>query len=283
MRVALETMTVSSNNKTMQYIAAAVFAVIVGGTVALLMQKTDNPVTPDPELTGIAKATKLMSSSETAKDGFQILNELVNSNDAEATYLASRLYLGRMPEEYCPDSTRNMYLMLQNANCIEADYEKAHQLLEKAVALDSMNYQGLYELGRDVLAGNNRQHDVDLHLFPVRSEPLREQEQHGHVPVVAAAVHFPGVDGGIVLPLRLRVRQGVHVRAKGDRLRRLGREEDGLHARDGELFEPVGRAPFDRLPDEFLRFKQLEAELRDAVQLPPQAHGLRQQGFDVFA
>ena len=162
MRVALETMTVSSNNKTMQYIAAAVFAVIVGGTVALLMQKTDNPVTPDPELTGIAKATKLMSSSETAKDGFQILNELVNSNDAEATYLASRLYLGRMPEEYCPDSTRNMYLMLQNANCIEADYEKAHQLLEKAVALDSMNYQGLYELGRDVLAGNNRQHDVDL-------------------------------------------------------------------------------------------------------------------------
>ena len=162
MRVALETMTVSSNNKTMQYIAAAVFAVIVGGTVALLMQKTDNPVTPDPELTGIAKATKLMSSPETAKDGFQILNELVNSNDAEATYLASRLYLGRMPEEYCPDSTRNMYLMLQNANCIEADYEKAHQLLEKAVALDSMNYQGLYELGRDVLAGNNRQHDVDL-------------------------------------------------------------------------------------------------------------------------
>ena len=35
--------------------------------------------------------------------------------------------------------------------------------------------------------------------------------------------------------------------------------------------------------DERDRLGQLAPHLRDAVQRPPQAHGLRQQGFDVFA
>jgi len=123
------------------------------------MTKGDNPVI---ELTGIAKAADMMKNPDKAKEGFDYLNELANENDVNAIYLLSRLYFGKNNNEYDPDSIRNMRQVLLDGQLIKNDYNKAHELLFRAIEINPQDYHALYELGRDCLAGNNREHEKEL-------------------------------------------------------------------------------------------------------------------------
>jgi len=114
------------------------------------------------ELTGIAKAADMMKALDTAKEGFDYLQELANSHNSEALYLLSRLYFGKSNNEYDPDSTRNMRQILLDGHVISSDFNKAHDLLLKTIEINPQNYHALYELGRDCLAGNNREHEKEL-------------------------------------------------------------------------------------------------------------------------
>ena len=123
------------------------------------MTKGDNPIV---ELTGIAKAADMMKTPDKAKEGFALLNEMANDKDINALYLLSRLYFGRNNNEYDPDSIRIMRQVLLDGQILTNDFMKAHELLLKIVELDSKEYHALYELGRDCLAGVNREHEKEL-------------------------------------------------------------------------------------------------------------------------
>ena len=143
------------------YIISAICAaaLLVGLTFWLRPAKVVDPV---EELTGLPKAAYLMKESSTSKDGFDQLNSMVNEGDASAIYLLSRLYFGKINNEYDPDSIRNMRQVLLDDQLITTDFEKAHALLLKTLEKDPKEYHALYELGRDCLAGNNREHEVEL-------------------------------------------------------------------------------------------------------------------------
>lgn len=165
MRVALESMSTSSFQKIWYVAAVAVVFALIVVAGAWVLGGFDSKVKteePELELTGIARAVDMMYNDNNAKEGFLLLTKIAEDNDADATYLLSRLYFGRLTSEYDPDSIKNMRQHLQNVRCIQIDYEKAHQLLEKTVEINPQNYFALYELGRDCLAGNNRQHEKEL-------------------------------------------------------------------------------------------------------------------------
>ena len=169
MRVALETMNgkpmgLTNNSKKIFAIVAAAVLLLVGISIFFFVSTPETKVVvrQGPKLTGIALAAEQMKSSATAKEGFEKLQQMADNNDAQAVYLLSRLYFGKTNTEYDPDSIRTMRQVLQQEDCIAIDYDKAHDLLLKAVKLNGHDYHALYELGRDCLAGNNRNHDREL-------------------------------------------------------------------------------------------------------------------------
>lgn len=139
------------------YFVTALFAaaVLVGLTLKLRPNQIE-------ELSGISKASHLMRESSTAPEGFMLLNKLVDDGDVQSTYLLSRLYFGRNNNEYDPDSIRNMRKVLLDDHLITCDFERAHKLLLRTIEIDPNEYHALYELGRDCLAGENREHEREL-------------------------------------------------------------------------------------------------------------------------
>ena len=180
MRVALETMdgaTMGMSTKMKAAIAAVIATIVVlaGITTYSLLTKpkpkviTKNVVVHEaPKLTGIALAADQMKNSATAKEGFQKLQEMADKKDPNAVYLMSRLYFGKINTEYDPDSIRTMRQVLLQENCIKNDYERAHAMLLETIQLNANDYHALYELGRDCLAGNNRNHDRELNTEDFR-------------------------------------------------------------------------------------------------------------------
>ena len=169
MRVALETMNskpmgLTNNSKKIIAIVAAAVLLLVGISIYFFVSTPETKVVvrQGPKLTGIALAAEQMKNSATAQKGFEKLQQMADNNDAQAVYLLSRLYFGKTNTEYDPDSIRTMRQVLQQEGCISIDYDKAHALLLKTVKLNSHDYHALYELGRDCLAGNNRNHDSEL-------------------------------------------------------------------------------------------------------------------------
>lgn len=174
MRVALETMNskpVGLKDNTKKIIAgvAAAVLLLVGVSVFFFIITPKTKVVTQkvvvhegPKLSGIALVADKMKNANTAKEGFQQLQQMVNDRDAHATYLLSRLYFGNSSEEYVPDSIKTMRRVLEQEKCITDDYEKAHQLLLDVVQLNKKDYHALFELGRDCIAGNNRNYDNDL-------------------------------------------------------------------------------------------------------------------------
>jgi len=93
--------------------------------------------------------------------------------------------------------------------------------------------------GPALLARLKEQHDVLRKLLPVTGEQLRKQQQDGHVAVMAAGVHLPGVLRAPALVRVLLARERVHVGAEGDRALRLLGVEHGLRARGRDLAQIV--------------------------------------------
>ena len=87
---------------------------------------------------------------------------MVEEKNVDATYLLSRLYFGRNINEYDADSIRVLRQILSDQQKIGTNFEKAHQLLLETIKLDPREYHALYELGRDCLAGIDREHQKDL-------------------------------------------------------------------------------------------------------------------------
>lgn len=100
-------------------------------------------------------AVNKLKSKETAKIGLEELEDLAASGDYEATYLLSKLNfdLNEKKEfDIIPDSIG----VLKLSSGIKHDYDKAHLLLEKAVALNPNDCNSLYDLGCDYLVGNRK-------------------------------------------------------------------------------------------------------------------------------
>lgn len=135
---------------------------LVVGITKIVLDKIHGEIPVSVELKGIAKAADMMKNPDTANDGFEYLKELVNENEPDAVYLLSRLYFGRNNNEYDPDSIRNMRQILIDGQLITNDNNKAHELLEKTIEIAPKEYHALYELGRDCLAGTNRDHEKEL-------------------------------------------------------------------------------------------------------------------------
>lgn len=139
--------------------------VIIGGcvliltlTVCILLNMFKKQEFSDNEQTVFAKAVELMKNASTGHEGLQLLDELVEQDDADAVYLLSRLYFkSKSPSDICPDSIR----LMQNAIGITPDNVKAHKLLIKASELNPNNYFALYELGCDYLGGEARTDVID--------------------------------------------------------------------------------------------------------------------------
>lgn len=148
-----------------------VLLLVIGITKVFWDKRSDN--IPVIELTGIAKAADMMKIQDTAKEGFDYLNELADKQDGNAIYLLSRLYFGKNNNEYDPDSIRNMRQVLLDGKYITSDFNKAHELLLKTIEINPKEYHALYELGRDCLAGNNREHEKEL-----ETEDFREAYQY---------------------------------------------------------------------------------------------------------
>ncbi len=143
------------------YVVSAVSAAAILVVLTFLFRPT-KVVDPVEELSGISKASYLMRESSTAKEGFELLNTMVEKEDVQCVYLLSRLYFGKINNEYDPDSIRNMRQVLLDGHYITSDFKKAHELLLKTVEMDPKEYHALYELGRDCLAGENREHEREL-------------------------------------------------------------------------------------------------------------------------
>lgn len=137
--------------------SCATVAVIVAVALMLSLPKPDIP-----ELTGMSKATSLMQQSSTAKEGLSELQNLVDQHNADAVYLFSRLCFSGNINEYEPDSIRNMRQVLLDSKLLATDNNKAHDLLQETVKLNPKDYHALFELGRDCLAGLNRNHEKEL-------------------------------------------------------------------------------------------------------------------------
>ncbi len=99
----------------------------------------------------VDRAKELLMDANTAKSGFDMLQQLVEGNDYEAIFLMSRIYF---------DPTRinkgNEFYQMEwktmRENCsVEVDNRKAHDLLMRAFRLNENDSIMLYELGCDYM------------------------------------------------------------------------------------------------------------------------------------
>lgn len=177
MRVALETMNskpVGLKDNTKKIIAVVVALVLLSVGVSYyffintpetetIVVKQKVVVHQGPKLTGIAKVADMIKTPATAKEGLSQLERMAKEKDIQALYLLSRLYFSKSGSlEYVPDSIKMMRNVLLSESYIKDDPEKAHQLLLEVTHLAPNEYHALFELGRDVLAGNNRNFDKEV-------------------------------------------------------------------------------------------------------------------------
>ena len=145
--------------KYKNYLITGISAVVVLFIFAGIVKYTKKA---DVELVGIAKAAFLMNEPATANEGLKMLNELAGQRDPNALYLLSRLYFEKKNNEYDPDSIRVMRQVLQDGQLLKTNCHKAHELLKETIEINPEEYHALYELGRDCLAGENREHEKVL-------------------------------------------------------------------------------------------------------------------------
>ena len=151
------------SRKRMLYGGGVGFVLILAIFVTLSLLKGGGKTVPQRvELKGIAAACAMMKAPATAQQGLALLTDLAEKgNDANATYLLSRLYFkSRNANDLYPDSIRTMRQTLN----ISINNKRAHKLLEETIALAPQNYFALYELGCDYMDGHARTDAVEREL-----------------------------------------------------------------------------------------------------------------------
>ena len=127
------------------------------------------------------------------------------------------------------------------------------------------------------------EHHIFRHLAPVAGHQLRQEQEHGHVSVVAAGVHLPRPLGDVVRLILLGDVQCVHVRPEGDGLLRLRGEEHRPHAGARQRLQPVRPAGLQALQHKPLGVNLLVPRLRDLVQPAAQRDAPLQQSKHFLA
>ena len=122
------------------------------------------------------------------------------------------------------------------------------------------------------------QHVVGQFLYVFRC-PLRQGEHHGHVAVMAAGVHAPGVLRGIGQTRFLRHGQGIHVCPEGHGIAAAG-VKPGADAPGGGRKNLAAQGLQDRT-NILDGLRQLIIQLRDAVQTAAMING--RHGEDLLA
>ena len=101
--------------------------------------------------TSVEKAKEYLMDKNMVKEGFDMLQQLVDESDYDATFLMSRLYFdpGRINQgnEFYKNEWKTMR---ENCN-MEVDNKKAHDLLFQAFKLNENDAALLYELGCDYM------------------------------------------------------------------------------------------------------------------------------------
>lgn len=130
---------------------------VVALTWVLWPNPDPKPVPTDPQ--PIAKrityssAVEKLKAPTTSQEGLQELETLTNTGNYDATYLLSRLkFDAKNKKEF--DNVPDSIWVLQLSSKVETDYKQAHELLEKAVAINPNDCNSLYALGFDYLVGD---------------------------------------------------------------------------------------------------------------------------------
>ncbi len=181
---------VSGNNKMPIIIGGVAAAVlVVGGALFFLLGGDDNngdnngdntivqtteqvvtagttsqESTPQPDVAksgDVSAALSLLADAATAPQGLDQLKQITEGQDksaaSKALYELAQLYAQ-------PDYYTNTKVLDNAKTLLAKDNKMAHELNEKAIALDPSNYKALYELGTDYYAGEARgavDRDVD--------------------------------------------------------------------------------------------------------------------------
>lgn len=122
-------------------------------TTLVVEDKTkEKQVEPIPIAT-VEEAERLLMDRSTAKEGWDMLQQLVDSNDYQAIFLMSRIYFdskavpGNKGNEFYDTNWETM-----RKNCgVETDNVKAHELLMDAFGIKEEDPVLLYELGCDYM------------------------------------------------------------------------------------------------------------------------------------
>jgi serine/threonine-protein kinase len=105
----------------------------------------------------VADATQLLMNKSTAREGWDLLNSLVEKDDYEATFLKSRILFDPTASGLRDQDAlfyREDWKLMRENRGIEADNRQAHILLKHAFDIYDKDHVSLYELGCDYMSGN---------------------------------------------------------------------------------------------------------------------------------
>ena len=171
-RVALDHLPAQLTDSTFEWKTSySIASAVAAACIAILLTISFSPKGNDgsdqidtggtPASENYDLAVRKLHASETAKEGLTMLENLSSNNDAQATYLLSRLYFKSMAaQDFVPDSIKQFQ---ENAQIV-IDNRKAHQLLQQTIELQPTNYRALFELGCDYFGGTNRAPEYDRDL-----------------------------------------------------------------------------------------------------------------------
>lgn len=100
-------------------------------------------------------AEEMLSTFNTAQQGFELLQNLVEQKDYDATFLMSRLYFDASDNRDTLFYDRKWNAMRSYCK-VNADNKQAHNLLMEAFEINDYDYVLLYQLGSDFLSGERR-------------------------------------------------------------------------------------------------------------------------------
>lgn len=141
----------------LKYVIGIVALII---TIVVCLSKCDQPDSDINEevhsdVLTYQKAVDKLKYKQTANEGMMDLESLSNEGNYDATYLLSKLKFSLKEKkdfDIIPDSIGLLKMM---AN-VKPDYQLAHNLLVKAVSINSEDYHSLYDLGCDYLIGDRK-------------------------------------------------------------------------------------------------------------------------------
>lgn len=151
---------------------ASLAAIGIVGSITLFYHFKRNDIEPNPVVTPSETSEKHPDNvtslsydaavqalhEHNAQKSLNLLNELSNQGDAQASFLLSRLLFTSLKnDDYTPDSIRELKQTLD----IQTDNIRAHDLLIKAIQQDKYLYQAYYELACDYWSASQRTPAVD--------------------------------------------------------------------------------------------------------------------------